>query len=51
MLQKLNAARKNAGFEPISDDDARMLDFAQQLGVGSNDPAHAAWQRAGDSSP
>lgn len=51
MLQKLNAARKKAGFESISDDDARMLDFAQQLGVGSNDPAHVAWQHGGSGTP
>jgi hypothetical protein len=34
MLEKLNAARKRTGFEPIGEDETRMLDFAQQLGVG-----------------
>ena len=41
MLLRLNKARKRAGFDPISDDDARMLEFARQLGVGSNDTEHA----------
>jgi hypothetical protein len=47
MFERLNAARKKTGFEPISEDDARMLDFAQQLGVGSTDTAHAVWRRSG----
>jgi hypothetical protein len=47
MLEKLNAARKKTGFEPISDDDARMLDFAHQLGVGAIDTAHVAWHHSG----
>ncbi len=47
MLEKLNAARKKTGFEPISEDDARMLDFAQQLGVGSIDTARVNWRRSG----
>jgi hypothetical protein len=48
MLEKINAARKRTGFEPISEDDARMLDFAQQLGVGSLDTTHVSWQRSGE---
>jgi hypothetical protein len=51
MLRKLNAARKRAGFEPITDDDARMLDFAQQLGVGSNDASHVDMKRSGGGQP
>ena len=47
MLEKLNAARKKNGFEPISEDDARMLDFAKQLGVGSTDTAHVKLQQSG----
>jgi hypothetical protein len=35
MLERLNAARKRTGFRAIGEDEARMLDFAQQLGVGS----------------
>ncbi len=48
MVEKLNTARKKAGFVPISDDDARMLDFAQQLGVGSTDVKHVRWEQVGD---
>jgi len=47
MFEKLNAARKRTGFEPISEDDARMLDFAQQLKVGSMDTAHVVWHHSG----
>jgi len=43
MLEKVNAVRKRNGFDPISEDEARMLDFAQQLGVGSTDTAHVKW--------
>jgi len=48
MLEKMNLARKKAGFDPISEDDARMLEFARQLGVGTTDTAHAKVQRVGD---
>jgi hypothetical protein len=41
MLERLNAARKRTGFGPIGEDETRMLDFAQQLGVGSARPADA----------
>lgn len=34
MLDRLNLARKRTGFSPIGEDETRMLDFAQQLGVG-----------------
>lgn len=34
MLEKINSARRRAGFEPVGEDETRMLDFAQQLGVG-----------------
>ena len=47
MLEKLNVARKKNGFQPISEDDARMLDFAQQLGVGSTDTGHMDIERVG----
>jgi len=42
MLARLNAARKRTGFDPISEDDARMLEFARQLGVGSTDAENAS---------
>ena len=48
MLGKINAARKRTGFEPITEEDARMLDFAQQLGVGSLDTTRVTWQRSGE---
>jgi len=41
MLMRINAARKRTGFDPISEDDSRMLEFARQLGVGSTDTANA----------
>ena len=41
MLKRLNAARRRNGFDPISEDDARMLEFARQLGVGSSDTESA----------
>jgi hypothetical protein len=41
MLERLNAARKRAGFEPVGEDETRMLDFAAQLGVGHRDAAAA----------
>jgi hypothetical protein len=44
MLERINAARKRTGFDPITEDDARMLEFARQLGVGSTDTAHAKVQ-------
>jgi hypothetical protein len=45
MLERLNAARKRTGFDPISEDDARVLEFARQLGVGSTDTTRAVWHR------
>jgi len=48
MYEKLNAARKKNGFNPIPEDDARMLDFAQQLGVGSTDTKHMILEKVGD---
>lgn len=47
MLARINGARKRNGFDPVTEDDARMLDFAQQLGVGSTDTAHVKMQRLG----
>lgn len=48
MLEKMNLARKRTGFDPISEDDARVLEFARQLGVGSTDTARAKVQRVGE---
>ena len=43
MLDRLNAARKRTGFDPIESEEARMLDFAQQLGVGYRDTSKVDW--------
>jgi hypothetical protein len=48
MLEKMNNARRRTGFDPISEDDARVLEFARQLGVGSTDTANAKVQRVGE---
>ena len=45
MLERINAVRKRNGFDPVTDDDARMLDFAQQLGVGSMDTKNIKWRK------
>lgn len=47
LLLRMNAARKRAGFDPISEDDARVLEFARQLGVGSTDVEHAEVRKVG----
>jgi hypothetical protein len=51
MLERLNAARKRTGFDPISDDESRMLDFAAQLGVGARDTATVPWLKLSPSAP
>ncbi len=45
MLERINAVRKRNGFDPVTEDDARMLDFAQQLGVGSMDTKNIKWHK------
>lgn len=47
MLERLNDARKRAGFEPVGEDEARLIDFAAQLGVGSRATDRIQWVRAG----
>lgn len=47
MVQRMNAARKLTGFEPITNEDYRLLDFAAQLGVGSNETAGIKWEKVG----
>lgn len=47
MLERLNAARKRTGFAPIGDDETRMLDFAQQLGVGHRSARETSVVRLG----
>jgi hypothetical protein len=48
MLERLNKARKRTGFEPIDSEESRMLDFAQQLGVGSRDADKVTWIKVGE---
>lgn len=45
MLQRINSAREHAGFQPISPDDALLLQYAEQLGVGSRDTKDVRWIR------
>ncbi len=47
MLDRLNLARKRTGFDPIESEEARMLDFAQQLGVGYRDTSKVSWVKVG----
>ncbi len=47
MFDCINAARKRAGFAPVTDDDARLLDFAAQLGVGARDTKDVNWIKLG----
>ncbi len=47
MLQRINDGRKRAGFEPVNEDSARLLEFAAQLGVGSDKTRDVHWIRAG----
>lgn len=47
MLQRINDARKRAGFEPVTEEESRLLEFAQQLGVGHYDVAKVPWIRLG----
>lgn len=51
MIQKMNLARKKTGFEPIAEEDYRLLDFAQQLGVGSAEATKARWEKVGEAKP
>ena len=51
MLERLNLARRHTGFDPITEDDARLLEFARQLGVGSTDTTHVDWRHVGGSAP
>lgn len=45
MIERLNAARKHEGFRPLLGDDRRLLDFCEQLGVGSARASRAVWLR------
>jgi hypothetical protein len=45
MLQRINAGRLKAGFKEIDSDGLRMLEFAEQLGVGSDRVDAVNWVR------
>lgn len=45
MLERLNAERKHAGFRPLLGDDRRLLEFCEQLGVGTARVSNAVWRR------
>jgi hypothetical protein len=47
MLDRLNDARKRTGFDPIDDEEARMLGFAEQLGVGHRETNKVQWIEVG----
>jgi hypothetical protein len=43
MLQRINRGRLEAGFKEIDADGLRMLEFAEQLGIGSDKPDSVKW--------
>jgi hypothetical protein len=45
MLKRINAGRLQAGFKEIDSDGLRMLEFAEQLGVGSEQADAVQWVR------
>ena len=45
MLQRINRGRLKAGFKEIDTDGLRMLEFAEQLGVGSEKTDAVQWVR------
>jgi hypothetical protein len=45
MLKRINEGRLKAGFKEIDTDGLRMLEFADQLGVGSDRPDEVKWVR------
>jgi hypothetical protein len=45
MLKRINHGRLQAGFKEIASDGLRMLEFAEQLGVGSDQVDSVQWIR------
>jgi hypothetical protein len=45
MLERINAHRLATGFKPVGTEDQRLLDYAEQLGVGSTKTAETKWRR------
>ncbi len=51
MLERINRGRLQAGFKEIDTDGLRMLEFAQQLGVGSARAGSVQWVRVPAGAP
>jgi hypothetical protein len=45
MLERFNVARKHDGFLPLMDDDRRLLEYSERLGLGSAQPKTVQWRR------
>jgi len=45
MLDRINAHRVATGFRPVLVEDRRLLDYAEQLGVGTTKTAETKWRR------
>ncbi|OHE89596.1 MAG: DUF362 domain-containing protein [Verrucomicrobia bacterium RIFCSPLOWO2_12_FULL_64_8] len=43
MVERLNQARRETGFQPIGEDELRMLEYAEQLGVGRWRAGQVKW--------
>ena len=51
MLKRIDRGRLEAGFKEIDSDGLRMLEFAEQLGVGSDQTDAVQWIRVRDDQP
>jgi hypothetical protein len=51
MLQRINTGRLQAGFKEIDADGLRMLEFAEQLGVGSQKTEGVKWIKVAPTGP
>ena len=51
MLQRINTGRLKAGFKEIDADGLRMLEFAEQLGVGSDKVDAVKWIKVAPEAP
>jgi hypothetical protein len=51
MLKRINRGRLQAGFKEIESDGLRMLEFAEQLGVGSEHSDSVQWVRVPPGAP
>ena len=45
MLERFNVARKHDGFAPLMDDDRRLLEYSEKLGLGTAQPKAVQWRR------